>query len=142
MPIREPLDVEQIAAVLRHSRIELTEAHFYDMIEEALNEPGECRRWPYYALDFVASREDWAAFKRALVSWLIDHEAEARVGFDAMDAELADEAAPPSSTRGARQRVASSAPTPATVRAGVGASALRDDAQAQNAAGVGPGVDL
>jgi hypothetical protein len=91
MPIREPLDVEQIAAVMRDGRAELTEAHFYDMIEEALNEPSECRRWPYCALDFIDSREAWAAFKRALVSWLIDHEAEARVGFDAMDAELADE---------------------------------------------------
>jgi hypothetical protein len=48
MPIREPLDVEQIAAVMRDGRAELTEAHFYDMIEEALNEPDECRRWPYY----------------------------------------------------------------------------------------------
>jgi hypothetical protein len=90
--IREPLDVEQIAAVLRHSRIELTEAHFYDMIEEALNEPGECRRWPYYALDLVSSREgngrrSWRRWRTGLA----DHHVEHQQGFDQADAEAADE---------------------------------------------------
>ena len=91
MTIREPLTDEQIIAVLRHGGVELTEAHFYDMIEESLNEPPESRRWPYYALDFVASREEWAAFVEALAHWLRDHHLDAQEGFDQADAEQAEE---------------------------------------------------
>jgi hypothetical protein len=91
MPIREPIDSERIAHVMRNGRVELTEADFYDMIEESLNEPAESRRWPYYALDFVASLDEWATFVAALAAWLADHHADASEGFDQCDAEAADE---------------------------------------------------
>lgn len=83
------MDTEQIAAVMRNEP--LTDAHFYDMIEESLNEPAEVRQWPYYALDFVASRDEWSAFKAAMTRWMADKDADYAEGFDQADAENAAE---------------------------------------------------
>jgi hypothetical protein len=86
----QPMDPDQIRAVMTRGS-DLTDEHFYDMIEESLNESVESRQWPYYALDFVASREDWAAFKAAMTRWLADKDAEHAEGFDQADAEYAAE---------------------------------------------------
>jgi hypothetical protein len=85
----QPMSQEQIAAVMAGAP--LTEAHFYDMIEESLNEPAECHLWPYYTLDFVASREEWAAFKAAMTRWMADKDREYAEGFDNAEAEEREE---------------------------------------------------
>lgn len=87
----EPMDPDDIAAVMKNGRIELTDAHFYDMIEESLNDSPEDRQWPHYAMDFIASREEWAAFKAAMTRWMADQERDAMEGFAQVDAEDADE---------------------------------------------------
>lgn len=87
----QPMDPEQISAVMRDGNMKLTEAHFYDMIEESLNDSPEDRQWPFYAMDFIASREDWDAFKAAMTRWMADQEREAIEGFEQIDAEDAHE---------------------------------------------------
>lgn len=86
----EPLSSQVIATVMANGNMPLTEAHFYDMIEETLNDTVEDRQWPFYAMDYIADLETWEAFKAAMERWLADHDRDAREGFAQADAETAE----------------------------------------------------
>jgi hypothetical protein len=53
-----------------------TEQDYYEMIEDALNQPVEDRRHPDYPVDHVAGIEDWGRFRMALMRWLARNDAE------------------------------------------------------------------
>lgn len=53
-----------------------TEQDYYEMIEDALNQPAEDHRHPDYPVDHVAGIEDWGLFRSALMRWLAEQDRE------------------------------------------------------------------
>lgn len=75
-----PMTREEIAAAMRGRSY--TEEHYYDMIDESLNEPTDARQWPYYALDCVASPQEWQRFKAAMTRWMAEKDREHQEAYD------------------------------------------------------------
>lgn len=59
-----------------------TEQDYYDAIDDALNQSPDDHRFPFYPMDSVATPGEWRLFKRALLRWLAEQEAEHVRAFD------------------------------------------------------------